>query len=162
MNKQDIEKSMREVLRQKHIPGEDRLREIISEEIKKYYDKEEQEKREGVYSKIRKHISKREGTNIWWYILSFILLFIDVILFKFMIEFSDLIKVNFPHIRISVWVIFVLVFLILTLFVWVTTKVYDKIIYNDYKVAKVVFSMELIYWIRIAMPDAVEWIEKLF
>lgn len=161
ISKQDIEKSVRDVLHQKHIPGEDKIRQIVKEEIEKYYEKEELEQKKTLSEKINTYIHDKKFVNIFLYIGMFVLLFLFVIGFTTLIEFGQQIKNNFKMINFKVVLWAIITLLITACIGGVSIKVYDKMIKNDCKYARIICLLELIYWCNISIPEFSLWVEKI-
>lgn len=67
ISKQDIEKCVRVVLQKKHIPGEDKIRQIVKEEIEKYHEKEELEQKKSFSKTVNDYFHEKKYLNIGWY-----------------------------------------------------------------------------------------------
>jgi len=159
MNSQDIEQCVRKVLEQKHIPGEDKIRRIIREEIKGYYKENEEKEKYPFLTKFAMYFEKKKFLNTVWYLIMFVFLIVDILGFHFLTSGTEALlkQTSNGHFGLFVMLFFVFIFEILTVFF--TIKIYDKTLEINYKGAKVIFLLEFLYICKIVFPEWTAWIE---
>lgn len=162
LNKQDIEQCVRKVIQQSHIPDENKIRNIVKDEIKKYHEKEELEQKKPFSEIFNEYFQNKKYKNIVWYILMWIFSLFDVLGFKILTESIRQIIDNDKSINILAALAFVLiVIIILSLFIVFSIKIYDKMIEKSYKYAKIICFLEILFWCDIFLPSISSWIENI-
>lgn len=157
-----IEKSIKNVIEQKRIPSEDKIRLIIKEEVEKYFKREENKAKEPISVKIIDWINDKKYKRIGWYILMFMLVSIDVFGFKFLTSMSEaLANGQVPKNLWSVPVIFLNATIILIVCLAFSIMTYDKMIKDNYKHAKIILLLEITYCCSLFYPSALEWIDRI-
>lgn len=160
--KKDVEQCVRKAIQQSHIPDENKIRVIVRDEIKKYYEKEELEQKKSFSEKFSGYFQNKKYKNIGWYILMFIFSMFDVVGFKILTESIRQIIDNYNTINVLNALVFILiVIVVLSLFITISIKIYDKMIEKDYKYAKIICFLEILFWCDIFLPSISSWIENL-
>lgn len=159
ITKQDIEKCVKDVIQQKHIPSEERLRIIIAEEIEKYYEKEE---REGLEAKLTRYQKDNGLKNVIWYILMWVYLPISMSVIRMFSIYTETFLNNLGAIELYHVLLLALFLAIMCLLAVGFVKLYDLLIKRENKVAKTIIFILIIYWLDIIWADAIPWVERIF
>lgn len=161
-DKQIIEKIVKSVLENKKIPSEDKIRQIAREELERYYTKQENELKKSFSQRFNDYFHDKKYKNIFWYIIMWILTGLDVIGFKILVESSKQIIANSSNLNIIRALIFVaLTIVVMSFIILVSMKVFDKIIEMDYKNARIICLLEILYWCNVLIPNASSFIENI-
>lgn len=158
ITKQDIEKCVKDVLQQKHIPSEERLRIIIAEEIEKYHKREELKETEGLERKLSHYKIK----NIFWYILMCAYLALGILVIRMCSIYTEIFFQNWGNIELYHVLLLIVAFAIVCFIAVGFVKLYDILIKRDNKGAKIIIGILIIYWLNIIWTEAIPWVERLF
>lgn len=162
LNKQDVEKCVKNVLQQKRIPGEEGIRKIVKEEVEAYFQREEQKQKEAFSKKFVKYFREKKWMSIGWYILMFVLLFFVAVGFAILTGASKQLITNYKNLVDIGAVIIVITSLFLECFaILLTMMIYDKLLEKDHKHAKLVCLLEIIYWCKVLLPEQVTLFEYI-
>lgn len=162
ISKQDIENCMRKAIKKNHIPNENEIRNIVRTEIEKYYKKEELEQKQPFSNKFNEYFRQKKYKDIGWYLLMFMLSSCDVLGFKILTEgIQKLIdKSEYMKVLPALLILFG-VAVLLSIFITFSIKVYDKMLEKDYKHAKIICFLEILFWCNIFLPNISSWIENI-
>lgn len=162
ISKQDIEQCVKKVIQQSHIPDENIIRNIVREEIEKYHEKEESEQKEPFSDRINEYFQNKKYKNIGWYIIMFFVLFVDVLGFKILTQSTQQLFQNFHDLNIINCILFILIsFLITVIALYISVNIYDKMIKVNYKNARIICLLEILYWCNVLFPNVSQWIENI-
>lgn len=162
INKQDIENCMKKIIQQSHIPDENKIRQIVKEEIEKYHEKEDIEQQKLFSKQIDEYFRNKNYKNIGWYILLFFVLLFAVFGFKILTESTQMFIQNYQNIEIINCIIFIILELVVTVFaLYFSIKIYDKMIKENYKNARIICLLEILYWCDVLFPEVSQWVENI-
>lgn len=161
ISKQDIEKCVKNVLSQKHIPSEERMREIVKEEIERHYNKEEEIQKQPVSDKIKTLFTVENFKFLGWSVILFLFVLLDITGFKILVEGPRQIpSIKSNHI-VAANVFLFLTFILTVIFISFSMKIYDIVIKKNHKIAKIVVIFSILYWSSIVFPELSKIIEKI-
>ena len=162
ISKNDVEQCIRKVIQQGRIPDENKIRYVVRDEIKKYFEKEELEQKQPFSNKFNEYFRQKEYKDVGWYIFMFIFSMFDVVGFKILTESIRQLIDNYNTIDVLIALVLILiVIVILSLFITISIKIYDKMIEKDYKYAKIICLLEILFWCDIFLPNISSWIENV-
>lgn len=162
INKQDVENCMKKIIRQSHIPDENKIRQIVKEEIEKYHEKEDIEQQRLFSEKINEYFRNKKYKNIVWYILLLFALLFTVLGFKIWTESTQMFIQNYQNIEIIKCIIFIIfAFVVTVVALYFSIKIYDKMIKENYKNARIICLLEILYWCDVLLPEVSQWVENI-
>lgn len=160
--KREFELIIKEALEQSSIPDEEKIREIVKDEIEKYYEKEKEEKNEKFLVKVKKYVKEKKHYIIYWCVPMNIMLAFNVASFSISRFFTEMIGKNLDKINLHIILMYILTLAITVILFIPTMILYDKMCQIDYKSTKISCFILLMYWINAFAPEITSSIDMIF